>query len=253
METKPFRAPPRCDATHPNDTAVQCVKEATRLHAEHRGYLVSENGAREPVSWPNEDHQQLIATVDEMLSGSGQSVLDVRPATLDDMEAVVAIVEAEADDSTSERHCEHEAVAHFVEQCVRRDEVLLAAIDGTGVGMLALTDRVPRWWIGRPGAALYVVALIAHPAVWCEPELLDTACDQAALAGRDRLRVDCTPDEVPYYVRFGFEHRGDLETDEGLRSLLELPVPRHSIESAEMTRGLQDGSISLGYPPAANS
>jgi hypothetical protein len=119
--------------------------------------------------------------------------------------------------------------------------------------MLALTHRAPRWWIGRPGAALNVVALIAHPAVWCEPELLDTACDQAALADCDCLRVHRTPDEVSYYMQFGFEHRGDLETDEGLRSLLELPIPRHSIESAEMTRGLQDGSISLGYPPAANS
>ena len=122
METKPFTgAPPRCEATHPDFTAVRCVKEATKLHAEHRGYLPNESGAREPVSWPNDDHQEMLVQFDEILSGSARSVLGVRTATLDDVEALVAVVvEAEADESTSsDRQPNLAVITRFVEECLR--------------------------------------------------------------------------------------------------------------------------------------
>jgi GNAT superfamily N-acetyltransferase len=92
----------------------------------------------------------------------------------------------------------------------------LFVVDATGgvFATVALLWSDPMIWGERADDAGYVHRLVVRrdrAGTGLGAEIIDWAAGQVSAAGRDRLRLDASADNLPlcsYYERLGFQHRG---------------------------------------------
>lgn len=108
--------------------------------------------------------------------------------------------------------------ADYYAESIRLEEVQLALVGDELVGTLRLLLREPVVWPEIvEDDAVYVYNLAVKRA-WADQHvggrMLDWAADRAASLGRAWVRLDCVSDNGflhHYYMRAGFEERGEME------------------------------------------
>jgi ribosomal protein S18 acetylase RimI-like enzyme len=155
--------------------------------------------------------------------------LDVRRAEADDLDEVVSIL------SEAARWLLDRGIRQWPDPFPRdraaalldRGNFYLVRVDGEPAATFALLWSDPAFWGERPPDAGYVHAVAvrrAYAGRGLGEQLLDWAEAQAAVAGREYLRLDCMSDNATlraYYERLGFEPRGEAVFDDFTATLFE--------------------------------
>jgi len=171
----------------------------------------------------------------------------VTPATNTDVADVAGVLE-DASRWLRERGAAqwpHRFAPELVLPAIEAGQTWLVRADKEVVGTLTVDHDDPAW-SDQPANAAYVhrMAVIRHGAAlgtW----LLAWVGDQAHMAGRDAVRLDCVANNTGlcvYYERHGFRPRGDVRVGgaPGER--------RASASEATLVRRYEKAAVSAGSP-----
>lgn len=133
-----------------------------------------------------------------MPTPAARAALEMRPATPDDLDAIVGLLH-QADEWLIQRGITDQWIAPFradtIKPLIERGEVYIGTRDGDPIATFTLTYRPdPELWGHQPDDAGYVRRLAvdrAHAGADVGCQLLDHASQIVAATGRPWLRLDC--------------------------------------------------------------
>lgn len=146
---------------------------------------------------------------------------DIRPAALDDVEVVLALLAEAAEWTASIGFANWPArfPRAVVTHGIAERELYVVHERDAIVATVALQWSDVMFWGEREADAGYVHRLTVRrdrAGTGLGATILDWAAQQVRAADRDWLRLDVPADNLPlcgYYERLGFEYRGDAEGD----------------------------------------
>lgn len=160
--------------------------------------------------------------------------LEVFPAALDDIDAVLGILD-EAAAWVKDHNLPHVWVPGgfsreaFLDQ-ISRGEVYVGCVDGKAVGTFVLQWSDVFWWGEKPPDAGYVHKLAINPVYARQGvgrEMLKWAEMKARALGKKHLRLNCIAEDKKireYYENAGFARVRDVMGPKALATLYEKPL-----------------------------
>lgn len=161
--------------------------------------------------------------------------LNVRPASLADIESVAGILR-EASDRLVERGTpmwrENEVHPDAIRAEIEAGLFFLAILAGEPAGTLKFQLSDPLFWPEAGNDAAYIHRLAVRRRFagrGLSTALLGWAADRAAAQGREFLRLDCDAERARLrglYERFGFRHHSDRQVGQYFVARYEYPIPK---------------------------